>query len=74
MINDGFLFRANHLCILVGSVHLLLLREAHGGILMGHFGAKKMEEVMSTHLFWPRMRQDVEWYVAWSATCQKAKS
>ena len=25
MINDGFLFRANHLCILVGSVRLLLL-------------------------------------------------
>ena len=25
MISDGFLFRANCLCILVGSVHLLLL-------------------------------------------------
>ena len=25
MINDGFLFRANRLCILVGSVRLLLL-------------------------------------------------
>ena len=31
MINDGFLFRANCLCILVDSVHLLLLQEAHGG-------------------------------------------
>ena len=56
MINDGFLFRANCLCILVGSVYLLLLQEAHGGRLMGHFGAKKTEEVLSTHFFWPRMR------------------
>ena len=64
MISDGFLFRANRLCILVGSVHLLLLQEAHGGGLMGHFGAKKTEEVPSTHFFCPRMRRDVEWYVA----------
>ena len=47
----GFLFRANRLCILVGSVRLLLLLEAHGGGLMGHFGAKKTEEVLSTHFF-----------------------
>ena len=45
VLNDGFLFRANCLCIPVGSVHLLLLQEAHGGGLMGHFGAKKMEDV-----------------------------
>ena len=51
MINDGFLFRANRLCILVGSVHLLLLQEAHEGGLMGHFVAKKTEEVLSTHFF-----------------------
>ena len=56
MISDGFLFRANCLCIPVGSVHLLLLQEAHGGRLMGHFGAKKTEEVLSTHFFFPRMR------------------
>ena len=74
LINDGFLFRANRLCIPVGSVRLLLLQEAHGGGLMGHFGAKKTEEVLSTHFFWPRMRRDVERYMARCATCQKAKS
>ena len=30
VINDGVLFRANRLCIPVGSVCLLLLQEAHG--------------------------------------------
>ena len=51
MINDRFLFRANHICIPVGSIRLLLLQEAHGGGLMGHFGTKKTEEVLSTHFF-----------------------
>jgi hypothetical protein len=37
-VNDGFLFRANKLCIPASSVRLLLLQEAHGGGLMGHFG------------------------------------
>jgi hypothetical protein len=41
IVSDGFVFRANKLCILACSVHLLLLQEAHGGGLMGHFGAKK---------------------------------
>ena len=70
----GFLFRANRLCIPVGSVCLLLLQEAHGDELMGYFGAKKTEEVLATHFFWPRMRRDVERFVARCATCQKAKS
>jgi hypothetical protein len=41
VLNDGYLFRANHLCIPFGSVRLLLLQEAHGGGLMGHFGARR---------------------------------
>ena len=31
VLNDGFVFRANKLCILASSVRLLLLQEAHGG-------------------------------------------
>jgi hypothetical protein len=37
-VNDGFLFRANKLCIPTSFVRLLLLQEANGGGLMGHFG------------------------------------
>src|SRR3954462_6459365 len=73
-INDGFVFRANKLCIPASSVHLLLLQEAHGGGLMGHFGVKKTEDVLATHFFWPKMRRDVERFVARCTTCQKAKS
>ncbi len=74
VLNDGFVFRANKLCIPDSSVRLLLLQEAHGGGLMGHFGVKKTEDVLATHFFWPRMRRDVERFVARCTTCQKAKS
>ena len=74
VINDGFVFRANPLCIQVGSVRLLLLQEAHGGGLMGHFGAKKTLDILATHFFWPQMRRDIEWFMARCTTCQKAKS
>jgi hypothetical protein len=52
----------------------LLLQEAHGGGLMGHFGAKKTMDILAGHFFWPQMRKDVERFVARCATCQKAKS
>ncbi|WVZ70642.1 hypothetical protein U9M48_019290 [Paspalum notatum var. saurae] len=73
-IQDGFLFRANKLCVPASSVRLLLLQEAHGGGLMGHFGVYKTREVLAAHFFWPRMRADVERLVARCTTCQKAKS
>jgi hypothetical protein len=50
-VHDGFLFRANKLCIPDYSVCLLLLQEAHAGELMGHFGAKKTEQVLADHFF-----------------------
>ena len=68
------MFRANKLCIPASSVRLLLLQEAHGGGLMGHFGVKKKEDVLATHFFCPKMRRDVERFVACCTTCQKAKS
>jgi hypothetical protein len=74
MVNDGFVFRANPLCIPVGFVRLLLMQEAHGGGLMGHFGAKKTEDVLASHFYWPKMSRDVERFVSCCTTCQKAKS
>jgi hypothetical protein len=64
VINDGFVFYANKLCIPHSSVRLLLLQEAHGGGLMGHFEVKKMEDILVAHFYWPLMRHDVERFVA----------
>jgi hypothetical protein len=74
VINDGFVFQANRICISVASVHILLIQQAHGGGLMGHFYVKKTKDVLSAHFFWPKMRWEVERFVARCTTCQKAKS
>jgi hypothetical protein len=70
VLQDGLLYRGNKLCVSASSVHLLFLQEAHGGGFMGHFGEKKIEDVVTTHFFWPKMRR----YVSRCTTCNKAKS
>jgi hypothetical protein len=44
----------------------------HTGGLMGHFGAKKTEQVLANHFFWPTMRRDVERHVLQCESCHKA--
>jgi hypothetical protein len=68
------LYRANKLCVPARFIHLLFLQEAHGGGLMRHFRVKKIEDVLTVHFFWPKMRRDVERYVSRYTTCNKAKS
>ena len=51
VLNVGFVFRANKLCIPASFVRLLLLQEAHEGGIMGNFGVKKTEDILATHLF-----------------------
>jgi hypothetical protein len=55
-LHDGYLFKANKLCILESSLRKLLLQESHGGGLMGHFGRDKTLSMLSTHCYWPRMK------------------
>jgi hypothetical protein len=50
-IHDGFLFRANKLCVPNSLVRLLLLQESHGGGLTGHFRQKKTYELLSDHFY-----------------------
>jgi hypothetical protein len=68
------LYHANKLCVSASSVHLLFLQEAYGGGLMEYFGVKKIKDVLTADFFWPKMRRDVERYVSWCMTCNKAKS
>jgi hypothetical protein len=74
VLQDGLLYRANKLCVLASSIRLLFLQEVHGGGLMGHFGVKKTEDVLTAHFFWPKLRCDVEPYVSRCTTCNKATS
>ncbi|XP_074265615.1 uncharacterized protein LOC141588057 [Silene latifolia] len=73
-VQDGYLFKGNRLCIPNGSIRELLVREAHGGAIAGHFGVNKTSDILSEHFYWPRMNKDVQEIVAKCVVCQKAKS
>ena len=71
---DGYLYRENRLCVPNSSMHELLVREAHRGGLMGHFGVRKTLDVLHEYFFWPKMKRDVERVCARCITCKQAKS
>ena len=48
---DGYLFRENRLCVPYTSMRELLMREAHGGGLMGHFGVRRTLDMLHEHFF-----------------------
>ena len=73
-IKDDYFMRAKKLCIPESSLRLLLLQEAHGGRLMGHFGRDKTFATLSKNYFWPQMFRDVSRFTNRCSTCCKAKS
>uniref|UniRef100_A0A2N9FXU0 Integrase catalytic domain-containing protein n=1 Tax=Fagus sylvatica TaxID=28930 RepID=A0A2N9FXU0_FAGSY len=72
--HDGYLFKESKLCVPSCSMRELLVREAHGGGLMGHFGVKKTLDILHEHFFWPKMKKDVNRICGGCITCRKAKS
>ena len=50
-LQDGYLFKANKLCILRSSMRDFLVWETHAGDLVGHFGQDKTIEEME-HQFY----------------------
>ncbi|XP_071708698.1 uncharacterized protein [Rutidosis leptorrhynchoides] len=71
---DGFLFKGSRLCIPKDSIRELLIREAHGGGLAGHFRINKTLDILSEHFYWPCMDKDVKAVINRCATCCQAKS
>nr|KAJ0203488.1 hypothetical protein LSAT_V11C500244810 [Lactuca sativa] len=74
VIQDGFLFKGNRLCVPKHAIRELLIREAYGGGLAGHFGITKTLEVLKEHFFWPKMLGDVTNIVSKCVTCHMAKT
>ncbi|KAH0661900.1 hypothetical protein KY285_026809 [Solanum tuberosum] len=59
-LKEGYLFRNGKVCVPMFSWRELLVKEAHNGSLMGHFGVSKTLAILSEHFFWPKMIRDVE--------------
>ena len=72
--HEGFLFQENKLCVPICSLRELLVRESHGGGLMGHFGVAKTLAILQEHFYWPHMKRDVERICGRCVTCRQAKS
>ncbi|XP_010527366.1 PREDICTED: uncharacterized protein LOC104804721 [Tarenaya hassleriana] len=73
-LHDGYLFRDRRLCIPQGSLRDVILREAHGGALAGHFGVDKTLAAVQEHFFWPHLKRDVRRFCAKCVECHRAKS
>ena len=52
----GLLFKKDKLSITKGSYRELLVQEAHGGSLVGHFYEFKTYEALKTHCYWQYMQ------------------
>ena len=68
------LVQGGRLCIPFGLIRELLVREAHGGGLAGHFEEKWTLEALKEHFYWPAMIRDVHQIVERCVTCKKPKS
>lgn len=71
MLQDGFLFKGNQLCIPDCSLRLKILEELHSE---GHVGRDRtLQPLVTTRYFWPSLRRDVERFVERCRACQQAK-
>ena len=68
--HDGFLFKRDRLCVSICSICELLVRESHGGGLMGHFSIHKTLGILNEHFYWSNMKHNVQPVSAKCITCR----
>ena len=72
-LQEKLMFKGGQLCIPDCSMRENIIREKHSGGLAGHFGMDKTLKQLSHFYFWPKMRRDVQRFVARCKVCQLAK-
>jgi hypothetical protein len=73
MIQEGLLFRGNHLCIPKCSMRENLLKEKHSGGLVRHFSHDKTFSKLNGSYFLPGMKTNVKKFVDRCRICQHMK-
>ncbi|KAK1414879.1 hypothetical protein QVD17_30640 [Tagetes erecta] len=70
LVQYGFLFRGNQLCIPDSSLRLQIVKELHGE---GHVGRDRTLQLVQSSYFWPTMRKEVDRFVKRCRICQVSK-
>ncbi|XP_038695889.1 uncharacterized protein LOC119993050 [Tripterygium wilfordii] len=73
VLQDGYLFKANHLCLPQGSFREFVITELHAGGLAGHLGRDKTIALVVDRFFWPQLRRDVTRLIQRCRVCQLQK-
>nr|GEU68788.1 hypothetical protein [Tanacetum cinerariifolium] len=73
LVQDGFLFFKDRLCIPRGSFREHLLQELHGGGLDGHLSREKTIKLVKERYHWPQIKRDVNNFVKKCYICQTNK-
>ena len=63
LIQDGYLFKNDRLCIPRSSLRDKLVRELHSSDLSGHVRQEKTVANLEARSFWPQLKRDAEKFV-----------
>jgi len=55
VMQEGFLFKGNKLCVSTCLLRELLVTETYGRSLVGHFGLNKTLGILREYFFWPKI-------------------
>jgi len=73
-VQDGYLFKDGRLCVPKCGTRELVLREIHGGSMVGYFAEDETYLMAKEHYYWPHMLKDIQDILKRCSICQMAKS